>query len=86
MDYDNDEKYKKYDTAFGQTLKHRLEQSQNIDIFEPANNKKKPKIKVVKDIEVKIDEEQLVEVDENKQPCTIVFIGHENAGKSTISG
>jgi len=28
----------------------------------------------------------MVEVDETRQPCSLVFIGHVDAGKSTISG
>jgi peptide chain release factor subunit 3 len=40
----------------------------------------------VKDVEVKIDEKTIIQVDENKQPCSLVFIGHVDAGKSTISG
>ncbi|EQD40341.1 hypothetical protein B1A_16476, partial [mine drainage metagenome] len=31
-------------------------------------------------------EEALVEVDETRQPASLVFIGHVDAGKSTISG
>lgn len=30
--------------------------------------------------------ENNVAVDESKQPCSLVFIGHVDAGKSTISG
>jgi len=30
--------------------------------------------------------EQMIEVDETRQPCSLVFIGHVDAGKSTISG
>ena len=33
-----------------------------------------------------MDEEKVVEVDTTREPCTIVFIGHVDAGKSTISG
>ncbi len=44
------------------------------------------KKKVVKDIKINVKKELLVKVDENRQPCSIVFIGHENVGKSTISG
>jgi peptide chain release factor subunit 3 len=29
---------------------------------------------------------EMVEVDETRQPCSLVFIGHVDAGKSTISG
>jgi GTPase len=45
-----------------------------------------PKPKLVKDVIVKVDEEKIIKVDENKQPCSLVFIGHVDAGKSTISG
>ena len=44
------------------------------------------KQKIVKDVTVKVDEKTIVQVDENKQPCSLVFIGHVDAGKSTISG
>lgn len=30
--------------------------------------------------------EATIEVDETRQPCSLVFIGHVDAGKSTISG
>jgi peptide chain release factor subunit 3 len=30
--------------------------------------------------------EQVISVDETRQPCSLVFIGHVDAGKSTISG
>ncbi len=33
-----------------------------------------------------MEEENIVEVDESKQPASLVFIGHVDAGKSTISG
>lgn len=39
-----------------------------------------------KDITVKIDTTTIEEVDESKQPCSLVLIGHRKAGKSTISG
>jgi peptide chain release factor subunit 3 len=40
----------------------------------------------VKDVDVVINEEECVEVDTTRSPVSIVFIGHCNAGKSTISG
>lgn len=43
------------------------------------------KPKVVKDVEVVADKD-VVEVEKDKQPASIVFIGHVDAGKSTISG
>ena len=39
----------------------------------------------MKDVEVVVDE-NLVDVDESRQPASLVFIGHVDAGKSTISG
>lgn len=44
------------------------------------------KQKTIKDITVKVDEEKIQKVDESRQPCSLVFIGHVDAGKSTISG
>lgn len=44
------------------------------------------KVKTVKDITVKVDEEKLKEVDINRVPASIVFMGHVDAGKSTICG
>jgi len=33
-----------------------------------------------------VDEEKIQKVDESREPCSLVFIGHVDAGKSTISG
>lgn len=46
---------------------------------------KAEKPKAVKDIVVTAGDD-VVEVEKNKQPASIVFIGHVDAGKSTISG
>ena len=46
--------------------------------------KKKPKSDV-KDVTV-FKEETLVDVDESRDPVSLVFIGHVDAGKSTMSG
>ena len=35
---------------------------------------------------MKVDEESIVKVDETRTPASLVFIGHVDAGKSTISG
>jgi len=43
------------------------------------------KPKAVKDVVVEADKD-VVEVETSKQPASIVFIGHVDAGKSTISG
>lgn len=48
--------------------------------------KKETKVNRVKDIEVTVNEDEVVEVDTTRQPCSMVFIGHVDAGKSTISG
>lgn len=42
--------------------------------------------KKVKDVLVTVNEAEITEVDETKQPCSLVFIGHVDAGKSTICG
>lgn len=51
----------------------------------PDQPKKEKKI-AVKDVNMVIQEDQVVEVDETRQPASLVFIGHVDAGKSTISG
>ena len=43
-------------------------------------------MKQYKDREVNLDPVGLVEVDKARQPCSMVFIGHVDAGKSTICG
>jgi peptide chain release factor subunit 3 len=43
-------------------------------------------MKVYKDKEVNMNPEGIVEVDTKRDPCSIVFIGHVDAGKSTICG
>ena len=43
------------------------------------------KEKKIVDVTVKAGDD-VIEVDTQKQPCSIVFIGHVDAGKSTISG
>lgn len=35
---------------------------------------------------VEVDENLITEVDETRQPVSLVFIGHVDAGKSTICG
>lgn len=47
--------------------------------------KEEVKQKIVKD-QVVTAGEDVVDVDTQKQPSSIVFIGHVDAGKSTISG
>ena len=43
-------------------------------------------MKIYKDKDVNMDPEGLVEVDTTRVPCSMVFIGHVDAGKSTICG
>lgn len=56
-------------------------------------NKKKEEAKKMlkdvgrdKDLQTLETENEMVEVDETRNPCSLVFIGHVDAGKSTISG
>ena len=54
----------------------------------PSSKPEEEKIakeKVIKD-RVITASENVVAVDTERQPCSIVFIGHVDAGKSTISG
>ena len=44
-----------------------------------------PKPKVIKDLKIEEDK-NLVEVDTTRDPASLVFIGHVDAGKSTICG
>ena len=50
-----------------------------------AKQEEVKKSKRVKDIVVKVDEETIVKVNMDRQPYSIVLIGHVVAGKSTIS-
>jgi peptide chain release factor subunit 3 len=40
----------------------------------------------IKKISQQVADEEIVEVDETRQPASMVFIGHVDSGKSTISG
>lgn len=42
--------------------------------------------KAFKDLPVNMAPDGLIEVDPVRQPCSMVFIGHVDAGKSTICG
>lgn len=42
--------------------------------------------KAFKDLPVNMNPDGLVEVDKTREPCSMVFIGHVDAGKSTICG
>jgi len=57
------------------------------DPEQEAKKEEFKKAKVVKDIVIKEeDDAELVEVDETRKPCSLIFIGHVDAGKSTICG
>ena len=47
----------------------------------PKKGKKEPR-----EIQVSVDDTEIVEVDETREPASVVFIGHVDAGKSTICG
>ena len=48
--------------------------------------KKKKILKAFKDKDINLDPPDAKEVDLTKEPCSMVFIGHVDAGKSTICG
>ena len=75
-------------------LPMKLKAKENKKIKE-EENKIKEEEKKMKNITGKVkdllaleaeNENEMVEVDETRQPCSLVFIGHVDAGKSTISG
>jgi len=43
-------------------------------------------LKAFKDRQVNMNPENVEEVDETREPVSMVFIGHVDAGKSTICG
>lgn len=51
-----------------------------------AEIQEKKIMKVFKDLNVNMDPDGLKEVDTTREPCSMVFIGHVDAGKSTICG
>ena len=52
---------------------------------EESKQKEEP-IKAYKDRDVAVVKSELEEVDTKRAPCSMVFIGHVDAGKSTICG
>jgi len=63
------------------------QQKKKLDQMKKDQEKKDAKVSVrEKDISQLEQLEQIVEVDETRQPVSMVFIGHVDAGKSTISG
>ena len=56
------------------------------EIESEAEKAEKKIIKAFKDKEVDMDPPGIKEVDLTREPCSIVFIGHVDAGKSTICG
>jgi len=51
-----------------------------------ATKAKEEKAAKIVDVDKLQIQEEIVEVDETRQPASLVFIGHVDAGKSTISG
>jgi len=51
-----------------------------------ANQAKIDRVAKIVDVDKLQIQEEIVEVDETRQPASLVFIGHVDAGKSTISG
>lgn len=68
-----------------EVLKKREQQKQK-NAEKQAERKKKEAERKLREKAVPIAEEQIVEVDETRDPASLVFIGHVDAGKSTTSG
>lgn len=68
-----------------EVLKKREEQKKK-NAEKAAEKRLKEAKKTMKEKLVPIADEQIVEVDETRDPASLVFIGHVDAGKSTISG
>lgn len=54
--------------------------------MDEAEKEEKKILKAFKDKEVNLDPAGAKEVDLAREPCSMVFIGHVDAGKSTICG
>lgn len=54
--------------------------------MDDAEKEEKKILKAFKDKDVNLDPPDAKPVDLTKDPCSMVFIGHVDAGKSTICG
>ena len=54
--------------------------------MDEAEKEEKKILKAFKDKEVNLDPPESKAVDLTREPCSMVFIGHVDAGKSTICG
>jgi peptide chain release factor subunit 3 len=76
----------KYDKAFGPKLQKIAELKDKAGPGKTEAEKEEQKVmRIYKDRNVDIGGD-LVEVDTTREPCSMVFIGHVDAGKSTICG
>jgi peptide chain release factor subunit 3 len=61
-------------------------QKQQKNSEKQAEKKQRKEVSKIKKVSTQVADEQLVEVDETREPASMVFIGHVDSGKSTISG
>eukprot|EP00347_Sterkiella_histriomuscorum_P000426 403375909 len=64
--------------------KKRLREQKNAEAL--AKKRQKEATKGIKKVTTQVVDEEVIDVDETRQPASLVFIGHVDAGKSTISG
>jgi peptide chain release factor subunit 3 len=63
-----------------------LKENRKIQLIDEAEKEEKKILKAFKDKEVNLDPADAKPVDLTREPCSMVFIGHVDAGKSTICG
>ncbi len=65
----------------------KIKATRKKEVVDDAVRAEQKLIKAFKDKDMnQVDMSDIVEVDTSRQPCSIVFIGHVDAGKSTICG
>ena len=65
----------------------KIKRAQGGVVEETEHQKEEKKLKkAFKDLPVNMNPEGLIEIDKVREPCSMVFIGHVDAGKSTICG
>ena len=64
----------------------KLKENRKVAVLDDAEKEEKKILKAFKDKDVNLDPPDAKAVDLTKDPCSMVFIGHVDAGKSTICG
>lgn len=72
--------------AMSEEDKKKKLEKMNLQKKKEEENKSKKEAAKEKDVSQLTQQEDIVAVDETRQPVSLVFIGHVDAGKSTISG